>query len=415
MEEKLDVLVIGGGATGVGICRDLSMRGLSVMLVEKSGLCDGTSGRSHGLLHSGARYANSDKEGARECIEENRIIKEIGGLCIEDTGGMFVQLKSDDDKYFREKVNSCEEIGIPTEVIGGDIARNIEPKLSNKVQRAMKVPDSAIYPSRLVSATAKSAENNGGEIYINSPVEDIIVGDNEIKEVEIGGEFDGSVYPDYVVNSTGAWAEQCAELAGLEVSMKPTKGVMVSVDFPDLNTVINRCRITNDGDIVIPHQNQAVLGTTSVEVDKPENYTKEDWEVDLMFKECGNMIPELSDEDIERTYWGVRPLYDPDESHRSDSDNTGKNRSISRGFNLIDHTDDGVNNFCTVVGGKLTTHRLMAEETSDFLASKFGNDSDCRTHIEKLPYINDETNLDQLVREYSAVSPTDIDVIEKNS
>ena len=70
------VLVIGGGATGSGILRDLCMRGVKTLLVEQGDLASGTSSRFHGLLHSGARYAVSDPEAARECIEENAVLKD---------------------------------------------------------------------------------------------------------------------------------------------------------------------------------------------------------------------------------------------------------------------------------------------------------------------------------------------------
>ena len=76
--EKATVVVIGGGATGVGILRDLAMRGIDVLLLEKEDLVNGASSRYHGLLHSGGRYAVKDQEAAKECIEENTILRKIG-------------------------------------------------------------------------------------------------------------------------------------------------------------------------------------------------------------------------------------------------------------------------------------------------------------------------------------------------
>ena len=88
--QKATVVVIGGGATGVGILRDLSMRGVDALLIERDDLGYGTSSRYHGLLHSGGRYAVKDAEAARECIEENTILRRcvllhfhlrLGGVC----------------------------------------------------------------------------------------------------------------------------------------------------------------------------------------------------------------------------------------------------------------------------------------------------------------------------------------------
>jgi glycerol-3-phosphate dehydrogenase len=115
--ESATVLVIGGGATGVGIARDLALRGIDVTLVDRGGLASGTSGRSHGLLHSGARYAESDPVGAEECIQENRVLKRIAGACIRDTDGLFVQLADDDPAYFETKRDARETVGIPMTVL----------------------------------------------------------------------------------------------------------------------------------------------------------------------------------------------------------------------------------------------------------------------------------------------------------
>ncbi len=81
---SVDALVIGGGATGAGLLRDLARRGLHTLLVEKSDLGSGTSGRYHGLLHSGGRYVVEDAAAARECIAENRVLRRIAPACIED-------------------------------------------------------------------------------------------------------------------------------------------------------------------------------------------------------------------------------------------------------------------------------------------------------------------------------------------
>src|SRR6056297_3661271 len=103
IESKTGVLVIGGGSTGTGTARDLAMRGLDVTLVERGNLTNGTTGRMHGLLHSGGRYVVADRASARECIAENRILRDVATHCVEETGGLFVQRPEDDDEYFRKK------------------------------------------------------------------------------------------------------------------------------------------------------------------------------------------------------------------------------------------------------------------------------------------------------------------------
>ena len=85
--EKAHVIVIGAGFTGVAVAYDLAKRGLSVTVMERGPIANGTSGRTHGLLHSGARYAVDDQESAIECIDENLILRKIAAQVIELNGG----------------------------------------------------------------------------------------------------------------------------------------------------------------------------------------------------------------------------------------------------------------------------------------------------------------------------------------
>jgi glycerol-3-phosphate dehydrogenase len=403
MTIETDVLVVGGGATGTGVARDLALRGINVTLVERDGLTSGTSGRSHGLLHSGARYAEADRVGAEECITENRILKDIAGACIRDTGGLFVQLAGDDPDYFETKRAACEEVGIPVETLSADAARERVPDIASDIERAFEVPDAVIYPSRLVAANAADARDHGATIHPHAPVEDVFVEDGQVTGVQVGGAVDDTIEADYVVNATGAWAGEFAAMAGLDVGMQPTRGVMVSVDYDDLGPVLNRCRDPDDGDIVVPHEREAVLGTTSVPVRDPDEYETEQWEVEESIEECAAMLPPVADAPEVRTWWGVRPLYAPDEAERG--------RGISRGFFLLDHADDGVDNMASIVGGKLTTYRQMAEATADLVCDDLAVHADCRTADRTLPGVDDSEQLDALVAEFDGQGPTDQDVV----
>lgn len=405
MVRETEVLVIGGGATGVGVARDLAMRGMDVTLCERDGLGRGTSGRSHGLLHSGARYAESNAEGARECIAENRVLKNIAGECIRDTGGYFVELAADDPAYFEAKLDACREVGIEAGVENGAAAREVVPALSPDVERVMTVPDGVIYPSRLVAATGQSAREHGAAIYTHTAVTDLHVGNGRAIGATVDGAVEGRIDAEYVVNATGAWAGRIGEYADVEIEMQPTRGVMVAVPFDGIDPVLNRCREPDDGDIVIPHENQVILGTTSVSITDPDDYERADWEVTRTFEECSAMVPDLQGRQPERVYWGVRPLYGPDEAERG-------GRGISRGFFLLDHARDGVEGICSIVGGKLTTHRLMAEAVADHVADRLAVDAPCSTVTEALPGADDPTVLDRYVREFDAHGPADEDVRE---
>ncbi len=400
-----DVLVVGGGGTGTGIARDLAMRDIDVTLVDRGGLGIGTTGRSHGLLHSGARYAEADEAGARECIVENEILREIAGACIRDTGGYFIRLEDDDPDYFDEKYEACLDYEIPAERIPVEQAREAVPDLADDVAEVMEVPDGVIYPSRLVAATAADAREHGATILPDAPVTDLLKDDERV----IGAAVDhdvGKIHADHVVNATGAWAGQLGDMAGVDVEMKPTRGVMICQEYEGLGTVLNRARDPDDGDIVIPHADEVILGTTSVEVDDPDEYEEADWEVERTIEECAAIFPPAADAPETRTYWGVRPLYAPEEAE------TGGARGISRGFFVLDHDErDGVGGFISVVGGKLTTHRMMAEAAADAIAERLGVDEPCRTADEQLYAHDDPATLDALVEEFDIDGPADADVV----
>jgi glycerol-3-phosphate dehydrogenase len=371
-----DVIVVGGGATGVGIARDLAARGVAVTVVERDRLAAGASGAMHGLLHSGGRYAVADQGSARRCIAENRTLREIAADCIEPTGGLFASLPTDSDGYVDDLLAGCRDCGIPAERIDGDAARDREPGLSDAVEAAVAVPDAAVDPIRLVAANALAADRAGATIREGAPVTDLVVESGRVVGVEIDGE--AVLRADYVVNAAGAWAGELAALADVPVSMRPSRGAMTVTERRHVEGVVNRCRPKTSGDIVVPSGDTAILGTTDVAVEDPDEYPTEPWEVELLFEELEPVVPSLADADVAHTYWGVRPLYDPaDEDSPTD---------FSRGFSLLDHADrDGRPGFVSVVGGKLTTYRAMAEAAADAVCDRLGVTADCRTADEPLP------------------------------
>ena len=406
------VAVIGGGSTGIGIARDLSMRGVDVTLVEQGNLTHGTTGRMHGLLHSGGRYAVADRKSARECIEENHVLREIADHCVEMTGGLFVKRPEDSEEYFEEKLRGCEACGIPAEVVSGEEARAMEPHLATDVEKAITAPDGAVDPFRLVVANAASAREHGARIETHSTVTDLLVEDGEVVGIEVehdsgsGERVHGTeggteeIRADHVVNATGAWAGRIGDMAGVDIEVRPSKGVMTIMNVRQVDTVINRCRPKGDADIIVPHETTVILGTTDEEVDDPEDYPEEGWEVELMIDDLSELVPMLEEARTIRSFWGVRPLYEPPEVGSDDP------TDITRDYFLLDHEKrDGLPGMTSVVGGKLTTCRMMGEEASDHVCGKFGIDADCRTAGVALPGSEDFSVLRDYMDEFGLRSP----------
>ena len=209
------VIIIGGGATGLGILRDLSMRGVKTLLVEKGDLTNGASSRYHGLLHSGGRYAVKDQSAARECIEENQILRRIGKSCVEETEGIFVRLESDDPNYESQWIDGCKSSGIKIKKISVDEALKLEPILTSKIVSAYLVPDAAIDGFRLSWQLVDSARKFGGEIKTYTRAVGIDSHNGKIIGVRVRDRSGEHEIPcDIVINAAGGWTGKIAEMAG---------------------------------------------------------------------------------------------------------------------------------------------------------------------------------------------------------
>ena len=127
---QAEVLVIGGGATGAGVAWDAALRGFDTILVDRADLAEGTSGRFHGLLHSGGRYVVKDPVAAEECVAENAILRRVLPDCIEDTGGLFVTTPDDDPAYGDRFLEGCRATALPAEEISVAEALRMEPRLN---------------------------------------------------------------------------------------------------------------------------------------------------------------------------------------------------------------------------------------------------------------------------------------------
>jgi len=381
MKLQTEVVIIGGGATGAGISRDLSLRGIPSLLIEKGDFLSGASGRNHGLFHSGGRYVVSDPEAARECISENRILRKIAPHCIEETDGLFVSLPEDNLDFRNQFVQACQETTIPAHLLSRDEALSLEPGLHPDLLSAVKVPDGAIDPFELVLENAKDAEEHGATFLLHTEITSLLLDGNRIKSVlakDLLSDEEYSIKTSYLINATGAWADLFLKRLGLRIGVALSKGSMLITNQRLAQRVINRCRPPSNGDIIVPNHTVSILGTTSVRTEDVEHIEVTPHEVSLLIEETSKMLPAIKDARFIRAYAGIRPLFQSEEK--------GDDRAISRGFALIDHEKrDRIKNLITITGGKLVTYRLMAEKTSDLLCRKMGVNVSCTTHLKPLP------------------------------
>ncbi|MEQ9913775.1 anaerobic glycerol-3-phosphate dehydrogenase subunit A [Pectobacterium polaris] len=380
---ETDVVVIGGGATGAGTARDCALRGLRCLLLERYDIATGATGRNHGLLHSGARYAVTDGESARECIEENQILRRIARHCIEPTDGLFITLPEDDLGWQAQFITACQQAGIRAQALDPQEALRLEPAANPTLIGAVRVPDGSVDPFRLTAANMIDACEHGAEVLTYHEVIGLIRKGDRITGVRVFDHKKGvetEIYAQVVVNAGGIWGQHIAEYADLRVRMFPAKGALLILGHRINNMVINRCRKPADADILVPGDTISLIGTTSthIDYDQIDNMLVTPAEVETLMREGSMLAPTLASTRILRAYAGVRPLV------ASDSDPSG--RSVSRGIVLLDHDSrDGLEGFITITGGKLMTYRLMAEWVTDAICKKLGHDVACSTAQVPLP------------------------------
>ena len=394
---EFDVIIVGGGATGAGTARDCALRGMRVLLVERFDFAAGATGRNHGLLHSGARYAVTDRESAAECIKENMILRKIARHCVEENGGLFISLPEDDLSYQNLFVESCRAAGIDAQVIDPAEARLIEPSVNPAIIGAVKVPDGSIDPFRLTLANVIDAKAHGAKVLVYHEVTALIQEQGRVVGVTVLNhktKTEHNYYAPLTINAGGIWGHGIAAKAGIRVDMFPAKGSLLILDHRINNQVINRCRKPADADILVPGDTISLIGTTSTHIpyDEIDDNRVTTEEVDTLLREGEKLAPIMGRTRVLRAYSGVRPLV------ASDDDPSG--RSVSRGIVLLDHAPrDGMEGFITITGGKLMTYRLMAEWASDAVCRKLGNAEPCRTAERPLPGSQEatETTLKKII------------------
>lgn len=370
---KPSAIVIGAGFTGVATAHDLALRGFDVTVVERGPIANGTSGRTHGLLHCGGRYAVKDQESAIECIDENTILRKIVPNVIEPNGGLFIALTESDLAYGESFIDGCEASHIPIEQLTPQQALALEPAINPNILVAFWVPDGTFDPLRLALSFAAHAKTNGAKFHLYTDVEGFVFDGQGnvigVKTWDRAQNKKGELKADIVVNCTGAWAGEVAEMAGAGVPVKPTPGIMVAYDKRLCERVINRLCPPADGDIVLPQRRMMVCGTTSFEVSDLDYIPVVEEQIRQMDAAAEELIPGIAQTKQRGIYMATRPLV-----------GAGTGRSLARTFKCFDHkVDHNVDGLVTITGGKATTLRLMAEKTVDLVCQKLGVSVACTT------------------------------------
>lgn len=374
------VLIVGGGGSGAALAYDLALRGLSVLLVEKGEFTSGTTGRHHGQLHSGARYAVGDRAIARECMRETLILRRIVPQAIEYNGGLFVALSDDEADYGDLFLAACLEAGIPAREVATERARAWEPALNPAARRAVWVPDGGFDAYRAPAAFLAGAAALGAELRAFTELVGVEVRGGRAVGAALRGP-DGReerLSFDYLVSATGAWAGRVGALAGLDVPITPAPGAMLAVEGRLTDMVISRLAPPGDGDILVPQRGLSIIGSTQRRADSPEGILPTADEIEFLKGRAAELAPAFAEAPFHAAWAAARPL-----AGRASNDAEG--RAISRDFAVLDHAADGAAGMCTLIGGKATALRIMAEKAADEVCARLGIDEPCRTADFVLP------------------------------
>jgi len=386
-----DVIIIGGGVNGCGVARDCAMRGLRVALLDKNDLASGASGANSGMIHGGARYLETQMQVTKlSCLDSGFIQRIAPHLCFripfiapvlkdKPLAAMWLELM----EVFFEAYDVYQPLknGQPSARLSREEALELEPGLSPDIIGAVTFDEWGIDPFRLCVANALSAQEHGAEILTYHQVEGLLrAGDGAVTGVEavdlVSGELRRLEAP-VVANLAGVWAPRVGEMAGVEVKVRPGKGIHLVYDRRITNYAIVAEAVDKRSIFIEPHQNGTILGTTDDDYygDPDDLWATED-EIEYLLQGAATMFPGIRDYRVTRTFVGLRPTLFKYGALEDE---------LSRDHAITDHEDEGAPGLVTMIGGKLASYRIMSEEFADVVCQRLGNRTPCATHTEPLP------------------------------
>lgn len=398
---KVDVFIIGGGITGAGIARDLAMRGVKVFLVEKNDFASGTTGSCMGLLHGGARYLLYEPEITKLSCEEAGYIRKIAEhltfrvpFLSPIYKGQKYNLNLYDaffsiyDNYQHLKEGKLHHRLTPEESL------KIEPSLNPDLLGAVGYDEWGIDVFRLTLLNILSAKNYGAIVRNHTFIENVTFKDNKwsISLKDIFGEKE-NVETKFIINSTGPWAKEVCKFFDVELNLRLTKGIHLIFSRRFTNVGINTEAIDGRPIELVPHLNTTLIGCTDDDYfgDLTDVEVSQD-DINYLIMPFYKIVKGLKNERILRIMVGVRPLlYE-----------TGKNEDkVTRNYKIIEHEVQGdKKGVFTVIGGKMSIYRKMAEDVSNIICEKLGVKTNSKTKLVNLIEDREKINLEEIASKY---------------
>ena len=378
---RYDLIVIGAGINGAGIARDATLRGLRVLLLDKGDVASGTTSWSTRLIHGGLRYLEHGELGlVRESLREREALLRLAPHLVRPLPLLFPIYRGArrGPWLIRAGMVAYDALSwrksLPQHrMLDRAAALQRAPGLAaDGLRGAALYYDAQVeYAERLALENALGARDQGASLWLYHRVDRIDIADQRVTGVSGRAVRDGhsfSARAPVVVNVAGPWVDQVlAHASGVEHRrlIGGTKGSHIVVaPFPGAPRDALYVEASADGRpcFVVPWNGLYLIGTTDVRYEGDlDCVVAADAEIDLLLRETNRVIPsaKLTRNDICFTYAGVRPL--PFVPHKSEA-------SVTRRHIVRDHgAEGGPHGLLSIVGGKLTTYRELAEQTVDLV------------------------------------------------
>ena len=397
-KSTFDFIIIGGGATGLGCALDASSRGFNVILLEKFDFCKGTSSKSTKLVHGGVRYLqNGQLSLVYEALKERTILKKNAPHLVKQLGFLIPTYNYLLKFYyyvglqFYHFISGSLSFDKP-QVVDKESALKLVPNVNDlKLKGGVVFFDGQFDDCRMGIDIALSSDSNNALLFNYMSVESLIKVNNKVKGVVVKDTLNNnsfSINGRVIINATGVFSKSIMKMDSLQSKavIKPSQGLHLVLDksFLKGQTGILIPK-TSDGRVLfaIPWLDHVILGTTDTLVEEAlfDPVPLND-EIDFILNNAQKyMSIKPKREDVKSIFVGLRPLVADNQKSRT--------KDISRKHKII-ISDSGL---VSVIGGKWTTYRKIAEKVIDRSLNLFGLNKK-KSVTENLKIIDGLKNID---------------------
>lgn len=390
--ETFDIAIIGGGIIGTGIARDAALRGIKTLLIEKDDFASGTTSRSSRLIHGGLRYLKLlEFHLVRQDLHEREILLNIAGHLVQPYPFMIPMNTLYCNVFIRMGVPLYDlmsyDKSIPshkylTKKESIDMAPELE-NLKGLTGSYIYYDCQSPYTERLAIENVISAAEHDAVIINHAGLAGFIHSGNDISGIKVRDNITGEIHEvktKLVVNAAGHWVDCVRDLMHdrPESTVRRTKGIHLITRKLGNQALVLFSTVDNRLFFIMPWRDYSLIGSTDTDYHGDlDMVSANKADVDYMLESSRQVFPDLKMDDIYYTTAGLRPL-----AHIGGE----KPSQVTREHKLLDHKNrDGIEGMMTVLGGKITAYRAVAQDSVDMACRKLKIQAKCQTADIPLP------------------------------